>query len=468
VFVRSGSTWSQQQKLTAGDAAAGDNFGVSAALSADGNTALVGAYNANTSRGAAYVFVRSGSLWTQQQKLIANDSVLYDNLGVSVALSADGNTALVGAYQADLQSPVRADAGAAYVFVRSGSLWIQLQKLTASDAAASDNFGTSVALRADGTGALIGAPRADLSSTIDAGAAYAFTGCPAGAAPAGRRAVDYDGNLRADFALWRTGPTGVWYIRGSVPQVQYVVPWGTGGDVPVRGDYNGDGCADLTVWRPSTGEWWIRDLLTGTGGLAAVWGVSGDIPAPGDYDGDGRTDFAVWRPSTGQWWVRFSSTGLGKVAAVWGQPGDMPVPGDYDGDGRTDFAVWRPSTGEWWILFSSTGTGGAVAMWGQSSDVPVPGDYDGDGRTDLAVWRPSTSEWWVRFSSTGAAGVAALWGINGDIPVPGDYDGDGRTDYAVWRPSTAEWWVYNVVTGVGGMAAFWGQTGDKPLAQTPP
>jgi hypothetical protein len=396
-------------------------LGVSAALSADGNTALVGAFNANTSRGAAYAFVRSGTTWSQQQKLLANDSVLYDNFGVSVALAADGNTALIGAYQADLQNPTRPNAGAAYMFVRTGNSWIQLQKLTANDASQSDNFGTSVALKADGTTALIGAPGADVASAIDAGAAYAFAGCPGGA-PAARRAVDYDGNLRADFALWRTGATGTFYIRGAVPQVQYVVPWGVAGDVPVRGDYNGDGCADLAVWRPSTGEWWIRNLTTGMGSVAAVWGVSGDIP----------------------------------------------VPGDYDGDGKTDFAVWRPSTGEWWVLFSSTGTGGVLATWGQSGDVPVPGDYDGDGKTDVAVWRPSTSEWWVRFSSTSAGGVAALWGLSGDVPVPGDYDGDGRTDYAVWRPSTAEWWVYNVVTGIGTMAAFWGQNGDKPLAQTPP
>src|SRR5579875_695667 len=470
VFVRSGTTWSQQQKLTASDAAANDNFGTSVALSADGNTALVGALNANTSRGAAYVFVRSGSVWSQQQKLTASDSVLFDNFGTSVALSADGNTALIGAYNADLPgptNPIRQNAGAAYVFVRSGSVWSQQQKLIAGDFAANDNFGMSVALNTDGHTALVGAPNADLSSSFDAGAAYAFAGCPAGAALAARRAVDYDGNLRADFALWRPS-TGTWYIRGAVPQVQYVLPWGQSNDVPVRGDYSGDGCADLMVWRPATGEWWLRDLVTALPSLVTVWGQSGDIPVPGDYDGDGKTDVAVWRPSTAQRWVRFSSTGTGGVAAVWGQSGDTPVLGDFDGDGKTDFAVWRPSTGEWWVRFSSTGTGGVIAKWGQSGDIPVPGDYDGDGKTDVAVWRPSTSEWWVRFSSTGATGVAALWGLNTDIPVPGDYDGDGRTDYAVWRPSSGEWWVYNVVTGVSGVAAVWGQTGDKPLAQTPP
>src|SRR5579875_2803620 len=269
VFVRSGTTWSQQQKLTASDAAANDNFGTSVALSADGNTALVGAYKADlpsslTDAGAAYVFVRSGMAWSQQQKLIASDGALFDNFGTSVALSADGNTALIGAYNADLPgptNPIRQNAGAAYVFVRSGSVWSQQQKLIAGDFAANDNFGMSVALNTDGHTALVGAPNADLSSSFDAGAAYAFAGCPAGAALAARRAVDYDGNLRADFALWRPS-TGTWYIRGAVPQVQYVLPWGQSNDVPVRGDYSGDGCADLMVWRPATGEWWLRDLVT--------------------------------------------------------------------------------------------------------------------------------------------------------------------------------------------------------------
>src|SRR5579875_2483355 len=203
VFVRSGTTWSQQQKLTASDAAANDNFGTSVALSADGNTALVGALNANTSRGAAYVFVRSGSVWSQQQKLTASDAAANDNFGTSVAVSADGNTALIGAYNADLPgptNPIRQTAGAAYVFVRSGSVWSQQQKPIAGDFAANDNFGMSVALNTDGHTALVGAPNADLSSSFDAGAAYAFAGCPAGAALAARRAVDYDGNLRADFA----------------------------------------------------------------------------------------------------------------------------------------------------------------------------------------------------------------------------------------------------------------------------
>ena len=167
VFTRSGSTWTQQAKLTASDGATRDYFGWSVSISSDGNTALVGAYN-KPSTGAAYVFTRSGSTWTQQAKLVANDAATYDAFGVSVSLSSDGNTALVG------DNGKSDGTGAAYVFTRSGSTWTQQQKLVAN-AATYDNFGWSVSISSDGSTALIGARYADPSGLSDAGAAYVFT-----------------------------------------------------------------------------------------------------------------------------------------------------------------------------------------------------------------------------------------------------------------------------------------------------
>jgi hypothetical protein len=134
------------------DAAQGDEFGHSVALSKAGSTALVGAYGKNGSAGAAYVFVRSGTAWTQQEKLIASDTASGDYFGVSVALSKAGSTALVGADLKDNRT------GAAYVFTRSGTTWTQQQELTASDAAQGDEFGLSVALAENGSTALVGAP----------------------------------------------------------------------------------------------------------------------------------------------------------------------------------------------------------------------------------------------------------------------------------------------------------------------
>ncbi len=161
VFLRTGTTWAQQTTplpLLATDGAALDQFGQSVALSADGNTALIGAQKKkvglNDSEGAAYVFVRSGTTWTEQTapSLLASDGTANENFGVSAALSADGNTALIGAFG-------RSGGGGAYVFVRTGTEWAQQTDppLVASDAAANDRFGFSVALSADGNTALIGA-----------------------------------------------------------------------------------------------------------------------------------------------------------------------------------------------------------------------------------------------------------------------------------------------------------------------
>ena len=128
VFVRSGGTWSQQQKLTASDGAPEDQFGNSVAIS--GDTVIIGAFGDDSVKGAAYIFTRSGTTWSQQQKLTASDGVADNRFGWSVVVN--GDTAIAGA---TLHDNVR---GAAYVFTRSGTVWSQQQKLSASDASAFD------------------------------------------------------------------------------------------------------------------------------------------------------------------------------------------------------------------------------------------------------------------------------------------------------------------------------------------
>jgi hypothetical protein len=177
VFTRSGSAWYQQFELIAYDGQTNDFFGWSVSLSADGNTALIGAYNKTISgkalQGAAYVFTRSGSVWYEQFELIAYDGLGSDYFGYSVSLSADGNTALIGAIGKYINLNIY--QGAAYVFTRSGSVWYQQKELTANDGAASDWFGQSVALSADGNTALIGAFEKTVNGKAFQGAAYAFT-----------------------------------------------------------------------------------------------------------------------------------------------------------------------------------------------------------------------------------------------------------------------------------------------------
>ena len=126
VFHRRGTRWAQQAKLTASDAAAEDRFGDAVAVS--GDTTVVGAWGDADATGAAYVFQRNGTTWSQQAKLTAIDAAAADQFGGSVAIS--GDTAVVGAFRHDDPHP---DSGTAYVFQRSGTTWTQQAKLTASE-----------------------------------------------------------------------------------------------------------------------------------------------------------------------------------------------------------------------------------------------------------------------------------------------------------------------------------------------
>jgi hypothetical protein len=170
VFVRSGPAWPLQQSLAAADSAAGDWFGWAVAV--DGDTAAVGAnYDDNAggeNAGAVYVFTRTGPVWTELQKLTAADSQAGADFGTALAFS--GSTLLVGALADD--TPTELNAGAAYVFVRPGLTWSQQQKLTPRNPTPSDLMGTAVALSGDT--AVVGAPRDDHPEGVDEGAAYVF------------------------------------------------------------------------------------------------------------------------------------------------------------------------------------------------------------------------------------------------------------------------------------------------------
>jgi hypothetical protein len=145
IFTYNGSAWTQQAKLTASDGSSGDNFGQSVALS--GDSVIVGApFNddAGSSSGSAYVFTRSGTVWTEQAKLTASDSSPSDSFGYGVAIDQD--VALVGAYRVNLGG-FGGDAGAAYTFRRNANAWIETQKLTPAGLAAGDDCGWSVAIQ---------------------------------------------------------------------------------------------------------------------------------------------------------------------------------------------------------------------------------------------------------------------------------------------------------------------------------
>jgi hypothetical protein len=165
VYVRSGPDWTLQQKLLPLDPSVNKLFG--GGLDIEGDTMIVGAQGDAGARGAAYVFVRSGTTWTQQQKLVPTDALAGDEFGYSISIS--GDTAAISGEFVDL--PGQPNAGAIWVFTRSGSLWTQQQKLTASDATAGDYF---VNVATSGDTILVGADSDDTPAGTDAGSAYVF------------------------------------------------------------------------------------------------------------------------------------------------------------------------------------------------------------------------------------------------------------------------------------------------------
>jgi len=268
----SGVVWPQQANLTASDAAANDNFGYSVGVS--GDLAVVGSrYDDNingANAGAAYVFVRDPVLgtWTQDAKLVASDGAAFDNFGYSVAISC--HTILVGALYDDNANGI--DAGSAYVFTKDPvtGVWTQQQKLLASDGSAFDNFGTSVAL--DGDRAVVGAPFHAKGLTSDAGSAYVFVRDPVTdtwAQQAELTASDAGADDQFGTSVAISGGTAV--VGSPFTDRVFLFDFGA---------------AYVFVWCPETGTWEQQAKLSASDGaefdnFGFSVGVSGDTAVVG-------------------------------------------------------------------------------------------------------------------------------------------------------------------------------------------
>jgi hypothetical protein len=292
VFTRSNGVWTQQAKLVGSDAVGNAHQG-SVALSADGNTAIVGGGNDNAGTGAVWVFTRSGGQWTQQgSKLVGTGAVGKAGQGSSVALSADGNLAIVGGPY-DNGAPLGNEVGAAWLFARSDGSWSQLQELANNGEADFPQafFGASVALSADGRTALVGVPG------VVNGGALVFIG-------PSRRATDahdFNGDGKSDIA-WRdnSGNNAVWLMNGAqVVQNQPLGPVPNVWSIVGQRDFDGDGKADW-LWSDDSGNvaiWFfngtqITPAAVGTG--PAGWSIVGT----GDFNGDGKGDI-LWQDTSG-------------------------------------------------------------------------------------------------------------------------------------------------------------------------
>jgi hypothetical protein len=392
VLARSGGVWSQQgSKLTGGEE---DNseFGVLVALSADGNTALVGGWNDDGRKGAAWVFTRSGGVWSQQgPKLVGAGVSAGDGFGTSVALSADGNTALIGAPGNDFRN------GAAWVFTRSGTTWTQQGgKLTGAGATNAAWFGYTVALSGDGKTALIG-------GWLDEnwkGAAWIFTRSGSTWTQQGEKLTandeDGEGMFGTNVTLSADGNTAL--IGG----------WNDDSEFGGNRDYSGKGAAWIFTRSGSTwtqqGPKLTPDDETGNGKFGTIVALSanGDTALIGGWNDD---------HSKGAAWVFARSGG------TWTQQGPKLTGGGETGEGRFGVAVALSADGDTALVggLADNSTRGAAwlftrsgSTWTQRGPKLIPGDWAGESEfgTNVALSADGATALigaWRDNSGTGAA-----------------------------------------------------------------
>jgi len=300
IFKLDGTSWIEQVKLTASDAAGGDRFGE--AVSICGNYAIVGARGDRDNgpwSGSAYMFKRDGTTWAEQAKLLASDGAAYDTFGASVSIS--GDHAIVAADQS-----VSGKAGSAYIFKRDGESWAEQAKLTASDGAARDHFGVCVSISGDY--AIVGA-RMDDDKGENSGSAYIFN---------------------------RDGDT--WNQQAKLSASDGAARDQFGGSVSIDGDYaivgahndddKGENSGSAYMFKRDGTTWAEQAKLTASDGEAhdgfCVASISGDyvvVGAPQEQNGGPGSAYIFKRNGTG--W-----TEQAKLVASDGTPG---VPGDCFG-----------------------------------------------------------------------------------------------------------------------------------------
>jgi hypothetical protein len=386
VFVQSGTAWSQQAELTASDGAANDQFGFSVAIS--GATVVVGAPGGETVPGAAYVFAASGTAWSQQAELTASNPVAGDQFGISVAIF--GATAMVGA------DGENAGEGAAYMFAGSGMSWSQQAKLTISGPA---QFGVSVAIA--GAATVVGADGGDSGT----GAAYAYIQPTQQAALAPTAPPDV--NIEYGYSVAISGSTAV----VGAPGYPGVLP----------------GAA--YVFAGSGTSWSEQAVLTEPSGAdydefgysVAISGSTIVVGAPGVNNDSG----AVYV---------FYDGGLG-----WAGPQTIPDPGGGGGFGSS-VAISGATmvAGAANTVYIFTGAGGD---WSEQAALPPPagsGAFGYSVATDgpqVMVGAPDGN------GGTGAAYVYTLagtsWSQQATLSDPSGASGEGFGDSVAISGSTA-------------------------------
>ncbi|MFM7402413.1 MAG: hypothetical protein ACKO4W_16070, partial [Bacteroidota bacterium] len=335
IYVRTGTAWSQQAKLVGSGAVGAARQGISVAISADGNTAVVGGSSDNSSDGAVWVFARTGTVWAQQgNKLVGAGGTSGAQQGTAVAISSDGNKIASGAIADNLF------VGAVWVFERNGSTWAQSgEKLTPSDGIEKPRLGVSVSLSADGSRLLAGG----YLDNVRQGAAWIFddTGC--GMTQSGTKLVGTEGNVSA----WQG----------------YSVSLSADGNTAMVGGCNDNNLAGAAWIFTNNGSSWTQQVrLMGGGatgsarqGSAVALSADGNTAiSAGFTDDSGKGAFWVYKKAVGGTWVQQDAKVRGTNASGASRQGTSVAVSSNGHTALVGGPVDASNAGAFWVFIPGT------------------------------------------------------------------------------------------------------------------
>ncbi len=449
VFTRSGAVWSQQGSKLVGTGYTGASyFGFALALSADGNTALIGGPGDDMGKGAASVFMRSGTTWTEfGGKLATSDGIGNGTLGCSVALSADGKTAVLGA------SYDNAQRGATWIFKLIGGAYTQQgTKLVSTDAIGTAEQGTSVAISANGLSVMVGGPKHKAGK----GAVWAFstvgpviTSISPASGPIGTLVTINGTGMSGATACSIGGKPAIIVSNTATKVVGMVMPGAVTGAVTVTaGGGNNIATSNFTVTEAAAsyaqqGGRLSASDLTGNSeqGISVALSADGNTAIVGGYsDNGGVGGVWIYKLRNGSWILqsgKLIGTGVSGATAYQGfavalsADGNIALVGGY-GDNSLQGAAWtymRQPDSTWVQLGSKiTGTGGVgIATFGYSvalsadGNTAVIGGFADNSNTGATWFFSRSGGLWTQQGSktvgTGAIGAAAQ---GADVAISAD------------------------------------------------
>jgi hypothetical protein len=451
--------FAQQGPKLRGSAAVGEANQGQVAISADGNTAIVGGFVDNGGVGAAWIWSQSGGVWTQQgTKLVGSDAVGQSQQGASVAISADGNTAVVGG-PSDNPSNANGTTGAAWIWTRSGGVWTQQgPKLVGSDALGNAGQGRSVAISADGNTVIIGGPEDDFTGVEGMGAAWVWTRSGGTWTQQGKKLVGSGAASRSaqgvSVALSSDGNTAI-----------------VGGD-----EDNDNGAGAVWVWT-RTGDVWTQQgsKLVGSGGAGQTnQGSSVALSSDGNTAiVGGQSDHSflgaawVWTRNGGVWTQqgpKLVGSGTANSEAEQGTSVSLSSDGNtaligaiYDDNGTGAGWVWTRSANVWsqqgTKLVAPVATGSvplqgiSVSLAGDGNTAIIGGYQDDHGTGAAWIWTRSASAWSQRSKLVGSGaeggigqGCSVALSADGSTAIVGGSNDNGAQGAAwVWTRNAGAW-----------------------------